>query len=112
MVKEMFSAQAVDPRLRPHPWVADRLLELATADGPPPAPGGYLDAEQVWPLLLGRLAGLEGKRPDLPLLLRWSGSEENVGRFRRLPEEAGRAAEGWLGEGGGPGPAARPRPVV
>jgi hypothetical protein len=102
IVKELFSAQSIDPRLRGHAWIADRLLELAPADGLPPTPGGYLDAEQVWPLLLGRLVGLEGERPDLPLLLRWSAHEENVQRFRRLPEEARRAAEGFLSEGVGP----------
>ncbi|MFO0881536.1 MAG: BREX-2 system phosphatase PglZ [Gemmataceae bacterium] len=102
IVKDFYAAQAIDPRLRGHPWVADRLLELAPMEGTAPTPGGYLDAEQVWPLLLNRLVGLEGERPDLPLLLRWSAYDENVQRFRRLPEEARRAAEGFLAEGIGP----------
>ena len=70
IVKELFQAHAVDPRLRGQGWIADRLLELATAAGVPAAAGGYLDAEVVWPMLLQRLLGLEGDRPDLPLLLR------------------------------------------
>jgi len=54
---------------------------------PPPAPGGYLDAEAVWPLLLEQMIGLPWERPDLSALLRWSTAPENVQRFRRLPEE-------------------------
>jgi hypothetical protein len=106
IVKELFSAQTIDPRLRTHGWIADRLLELAPSAGLPPTPGGYLDAEQVWPLLLGRMIGLEGERPDLPLLLRWSASAENVQRFRRLPEEVRQTVEGWLSDGIGPTAAA------
>jgi hypothetical protein len=37
IVKELYQAQTVDPRLRSHGWVADRLLETA-ATGPPPRP--------------------------------------------------------------------------
>ncbi|QEG30343.1 PglZ domain protein [Gemmata obscuriglobus] len=106
IVKELFQAHAVDPRLRGQGWIADRLLELATAAGVPAAAGGYLDAEIVWPMLLQRLLGLEGDRPDLPLLLRWSAVPENVGRFRRLPDEPRRAIEGWLSASLGPTAAA------
>jgi hypothetical protein len=106
IVKELFSAQTIDPRLRAHGWIADRLLELVPAAGLPLTPGGYLDAEQVWPLLLGRMIGLGEERPDLSLLLRWSASPENVQRFRRLPEEVRRAVEDWFTEGIGPTAAA------
>jgi hypothetical protein len=96
IVKELFQAQTIDPRLRAHNWIAERLLDLAPATGLPQTPGGYLDAEVIWPLLLGRMIGLDGERPDLPLLLRWSCIVENVLRFRRLPEEHRRAVEEWL----------------
>ena len=46
IVKELFQAQAIDPRLRAHNWIADRLLDLAPAGGLTPTPGGYLDAEE------------------------------------------------------------------
>jgi hypothetical protein len=104
IVKELFQAQAIDSRLRAHTWIADRLLDLAPTGGLAPTPGGYLDAEAVWPLLLHRMIGLEGERPDLSLLLKWSSVAENVLRFRRLPEEPRRAFEEWLA--GGIGPAA------
>lgn len=102
IVKDLFQAQTIDPRLRGHGWLADRLLDLVPAAGLPSTPGGYLDAEVVWPLLLGRMIGLEGERPDLSLLLRWSSSAENVQRFIRLPQEPRRAIEDWLAAGVGP----------
>jgi hypothetical protein len=102
IVKELFQAQAIDARLRAHNWIADRLLDLAPASGLAPTPGGYLDAETVWPLLLQRMIGLEGERSDLSLLLKWSSVAENVLRFRRLPEEPRRAVEEWLTEAIGP----------
>lgn len=104
IVKELFQVRAIDARLRAHNWIADRLLDLAPAAGLAPTPGGYLDAEAVWPLLLRRMIGLEGERPDLSLLLKWSSVAENVLRFRRLPEESRQAVEVWLA--GGIGPAA------
>jgi hypothetical protein len=102
IVKELFQAHTIDSRLRSHGWVADRLLELAAATPPPPAPGGYLDAEAVWPLLLERLIGLTGDRPDLAALLRWSASPDDVQRFRRLPEEQRLAVTDWLADRVGP----------
>ena len=102
IVKDLFQAQSIDPRLRTHNWIADRLLDLAPTTALPPTPGGYLDAEAVWPLLLQRMIGLEGERPDLSLLLKWSSVAENVLRFRRLPEEFRQAVEDWLAGGIGP----------
>src|SRR3954469_4324905 len=52
IVKELYAAQTIDPRLRAHAWIADHLLEQAPTDGLGSTPGGYLDAERVWPLLL------------------------------------------------------------
>jgi hypothetical protein len=102
IVKELYQAQTVDPRLRPHGWIAERLLDLAAAQTPSPASGGYLDAEAVWPLLLERLIGLAGDRPDLVALLRWSAAADNVQQFRRLPDEPRRAVESWLAVQVGP----------
>jgi hypothetical protein len=106
IAKEMFQAQTVDPRLRSHAWIADRLLEMTSGTTPPQAPGGYLDAEVVWSLLLERLIGLVGDRPDLAALLRWSATAENVQRFRRLPEEHRQAVGEWLAAQVGPAAAA------
>jgi hypothetical protein len=106
IVKELFQAHTVDPRLRQHDWIADRLLELAASSTPPPAPGAYLDAEAVWPRLLEEMIGLGGDRPDLVALLRWSAAPDNVQRFRRLPENPRQAIARWLTDQVGPTAAA------
>jgi hypothetical protein len=102
IVKELYQAQTVDPRLRSHGWIADRLLEFAGTNHWPPAPGGYLDAEAVWPLLLERMIGLSGERPDLSALLRWSAAADNVQQFRRLTEEPRQGIMDWLAAQVGP----------
>ncbi len=57
IVRSLFEAQAVDPRLTQHAWIAETLLETIPANGFAPARGGFLDAETVWPILLrARLA--------------------------------------------------------
>jgi hypothetical protein len=106
IVKDLFQAHTVDPRLRSHGWIANRLLESAAVAPPAPAAGGYLDAEVVWPLLLDRMIGLAGDRPDLPALLRWSAIADNVQRFRRLSEESRIAVVDWLAAQVGPAAAA------
>ena len=106
IVKELYQAQTVDTRLRSHGWIAERLMELAGESAPLPTPGGYLDAEAVWPLLLDRLVGLAGDRPDLAALLSWSAVADNVQRFRRLPEEPRQAVADWLTARVGPAAAA------
>ncbi len=96
IVKELFQAQTVDPRLRAHSWIADRLLDIAAKGHLVAAPGGFLDAEVVWPLLLNRLIGLAGERPDLSTLLCWSANSENVHRYCHLPEEVRGVVDEWL----------------
>ena len=106
IVKDLFQAQMIDPRLRVHGWIADRLLEMSLSGGLPLAAGGYLDAEAVWPVLLRGMIGLEEDRPDLSFLLRWSTVAESVQRFRRLSDESRQAVEGWIVASLGPTAAA------
>lgn len=96
IVKELFQAHTVDPRLRSHSWIADRLLEIAAARNPTPAVAGFLDAEIVWPWLLERMIGLSGERPDLAALLLWSTGADKLQRFNSLPDEPRRAVNDWL----------------
>src|SRR6185503_16590914 len=65
IVKLVFQARTLDRRVTRHGWMADALLEAIPADGFPPAPGGFLDAETVWPILLERHLGFVTHRPDL-----------------------------------------------
>ena len=52
LLKAQFKARTIDPRVSQQAWIADYLLEVSPAEGFPPAPGGFLDAETVWAVLL------------------------------------------------------------
>ncbi len=99
VVRTLFQATGIDPRLTARPWIADRLLEL---EEHPPAPGGFLDAETVWPLLLRQAIGLAAGRPDLAALLHWSLDADAVKSFRALDAEFRGAAAEWLAGWAGP----------
>src|SRR5262249_20622766 len=100
IVKTLFQAKVIDPRVRHYPWIADELLEGSPSY--PAAPGGFLDAETVWPILLERRIGLTGERPDLLSILKWSADRTSVSRFANLPEQLRNAVVEWLSQCGGP----------
>lgn len=102
IVRSLFQANSVDPRLTRHGWIADLLLDLVPGEGYPAARGGFLDAETVWPLLLRHGIGLSAETPDLTSLLKWSLDAESVARFRRAGEAFRDAATQWLAEKAGP----------
>ena len=116
IVKELFQARYLDPRVAEHGWIAERLLEAVPAQGYPPVPSGVLDAETVWGILLAGI-GLGIARPDLVTLLKWSMDLENIQRYREAPETFRAAAKDWIGQFAGPATAtvlecveANPRP--
>jgi hypothetical protein len=98
IVKSLFQAHAIDPRLTRHRWIADSLLEFIPDGGYPPATGGFLDAETAWPMLLDRTLGLKAERPDLLSILRWSIDPESWARLREASVEFRDAAAAWLTE--------------
>ncbi len=101
IVKSLFQAHAIDPRLTRHHWIADDLMEFIPEGGYPAVSGGFLDAETVWPILLGRVIGLVNDRPDLAAILRWSIDTTAVARFRAATPEFREAAVNWLAETAG-----------
>jgi hypothetical protein len=101
IVKELFQAKQIDPRVVEHNWIAQRLLDLAPPDDYPPVPSGVLDAETVWGILLEQVLGLPVARPDLIALLKWSMDEGNVSRFRKEPSEFRAAAIEWISQSAG-----------
>ena len=103
IVKLLFQARTLDPRITQHGWMADALLEAIPADGFLPAPGGFLDAETVWPILLDRHMGFGIDRPDLLALLQWSVNAESVARFQATSALFSQAATAWLIQQAGPG---------
>ncbi len=102
IVKSLFKAHSIDPRITRHTWIAEHLMELVPREGCPAATGGFLDAETVWPIVLGRGIGLVGERPDLQALLKWSIEKDHVERFQKAPESFRKGAAEWLAEMAGP----------
>ena len=104
IVKSLFQAHSVDPRLTvpQHSWIAEYLMDWVPKEGYPSVSGGFLDAETVWSILLVRGIGLHDSQPDLLALLNWSINAENVARFRVAPENFREAVVDWLTVVAGP----------
>jgi PglZ domain len=102
IVKLLFQARAIDPRVTQHGWMAEHLLEAIPADGFPPAPGGFLDAETVWSILLNQRIGFVSDRPDLLALLQWSINTESIAQFQATPVSFRQTATEWLTQQVGP----------
>jgi hypothetical protein len=103
IVKALFQAHDVDPRLAKNRWIAEQLLEHGSDSiGYPSASGGFLDAELVWSILLERNLGLGADRPDLLSVLRWSLDPRSGERLRAAPLPFREGATAWLSEVAGP----------
>lgn len=102
IVKALFQAQAIDPRLTRHRWIAEYLMNWIPTGGYPPVSGGFLDAESVWPILMSKGIGLTAECPDLLAILRWSIDADKVAQFRALPEHFREGLLEWLTAVAGP----------
>jgi hypothetical protein len=102
IVKTLFQARTVDPRLIKHAWIAEMLIELNTHDGFPPVSSGFLDADTVWKILLGRMLDLDVEIPDVLTLLKWSTGSTHVMKFRNTSSVFRAAAAEWLTAVAGP----------
>ncbi len=102
IVKALFQARTIDPRITQHAWIAEMLMELIPTEGFPPVASGFLDAETVWTILLNRLIGLDATCPDLLAILKWSTEPSLVARFRKTPVVFREAAIEWLVMSAGP----------
>ena len=102
IVKSLFRATNIDPRLIPHRWLPEALMDWLPANRYSPVMGGFLDAEVVWPLLLQQGLHLKAERPDLATILQWSTDPDHVERYRQAPEDLRTAACEWLSSLAGP----------
>ncbi len=102
IVKGLFQARTIDPRLTKHGWIAEALMEWIPANEISPVVSGFLDAETVWPILLERVVGLAPETPDLLSLLKWSTNQDHVARFREATAAFREAAIEWLVNLAGP----------
>jgi len=102
IVKELFQAHYIDPRVADRAWIAERLLETVPPDGYPPVPSGVLDAETVWGVLLEQQLGLGNARPDLVSLLTWSMDPDHVQRYHDAADTFRQATKDWITQFAGP----------
>jgi hypothetical protein len=86
IVRDLFRARQIDPRLTPQGWIADALLQHIPEGGYSPVASGLLDADTAWTHILRQL-GLPNGRPDAVALLRWSLCQQNLQRYAAWPQE-------------------------
>lgn len=96
IVKSLFRATSIDPRLIEHRWIPEVLMDWMPAHRYAPVMGGFLDAEVIWPLLLQHGFYLNADRPDLVAILEWSMDAEHVERYQQTAEAFRTAAVDWL----------------
>lgn len=96
LVQQQFAADAIDPALVSHDWLADAVIEHLGSRRPIAAKTGCLGAETLWRELASATIGLSGDVPDLQGLLRWSLDGTNVRRYRELPNPLRDAMKEWI----------------
>jgi hypothetical protein len=96
IVKSLFRAANIDPRLLKHRWLAAALLDWMPIHRYAPVLGGFLDAEIVWPLILEYGVGLTTDYPDLATLLVWSTGSDAISRYQQTNPEFRAAVSEWL----------------
>lgn len=103
IVRDRFDApRGVDHRVRQHPCLADWLAECADGVDPPKATNGFLDADTVWPFLLGQTFGMTERIYDPVELLVWSCRPDAAPQWRSLDQDRRDAVRGWFSVKAGP----------
>jgi hypothetical protein len=87
MVRDLFRARQIDPRLSPHGWIADALLQKVPDGGYRPVASGVLDADTVWTHLCQQHLGSLDGRPDTVALIRWSLCVQHLRRYEAIDAE-------------------------
>lgn len=96
IIKLIFGARYVDPRITEHGWVADLLMSLCPPEGYAPVPSGILDAETVWEILLTQYQHMPTGAPDLIALLKWSCETDSIARWKSADDSFRDAASEWI----------------
>jgi PglZ domain len=96
IVKSLFDATTIDPRLIRHSCLADYLMEWVPSQGYPSVSGGFLDAETAWQVLLTECLGIISDRLDLASLLEWAANSTNIKRYQDAPKDFQEALLDWL----------------
>jgi len=96
VVKSLFQANVIDPRLRKERWIAEYLIDWSSTDSYAPVSNGFLDAETVWTILLNRGLGISDFSPDLPYILKWSIDNDRITKLKTAPPIFQQAAIAYL----------------
>lgn len=96
ILKELFKAKDIEPRLAGVRWMAEALAEARPAEGYPPVAGGRLDSETAWEMLLRHSLGFRSGKPDLLDLINWARKPESKPKFEALTPDAAAAIQDWL----------------
>ncbi len=96
ILKELFKAKDIEPRLAGVRWMAEALAEARPPEGYPPVAGGRLDSETAWEMLLRHSLGFRSGKPDLLDLINWTRKPESKPKFEALTPEAASAIQDWL----------------
>ena len=96
LVQQQFAADAIDPALVAHDWLADAVIEHLGSRRPVATKTGCLGAETLWREMAAATIGLSCDVPDLQSLLRWSLDATNVRRYRELPNPLRDAMKDWI----------------
>lgn len=100
VLKEIYQATAIDPRISNDDALLDALVMSGAAGSGRKAPGGSLDLDFAWSVIL-RQPDLMHQRPDLVEILRWSLDEERWTAVRALERTLVPSFFGWVGERAG-----------
>ena len=101
IVRSLFKAKDIDPRVARYTFLADLLLEHAGSQDFQPVAAGLVDADTVWNILLSGRLGLASAHPDLAELLRATAESDLAGRWRACTPEFRSAATVWISETAG-----------
>lgn len=101
IIRSLFKARQLDPRITRYPFLAELLLEHVGAYDVSPVPGGFVDAETVWGILLSARLGLTSAHPDVVEILRCSVESDLASRWQSCSPDFRRVANEWISDQAG-----------
>jgi hypothetical protein len=100
VLKEIYQAVTIDPRISNDDALLDALILSGAAGAGRKAPGGTLDLDFAWSVIL-RQPDLMNQRPDLVEILRWSLDEKRWAAVEALEKNLVPSFFDWVGERAG-----------
>jgi len=99
-LRELFEATTIDPQILGNKKLIESLVATVSVSGAVVSNVGALDMDLAWSVLLGR-PEIREQQPDLITLLRWSLSDDDWAKVRRLDPEVKSAFFTWVGSHSG-----------